>query len=127
MCMYNYWFYKEGNRSFGVFQLIGLELSAARDDGTEDGVEIRWANERKRTGLANIEILKISGEHIRSIPANLEKESAIWNLRDKDGKMCSSGVYITIVEAQRKEGKKRNKKIRFKIVRGDNLEKILKS
>ncbi len=120
MCTYNYWLYKEGNKAYDIFQIIGLEKTTESGSGSEDCIRIKWAidNNKKTPGKARIEILNINGERVRSMNADASAGKAGWDLRDNSGNLCPTGIYIAKVRVPGNGSRMKNKKIR--IVLGDH-------
>ena len=104
MCGYNHWVYTEGKSSYGVFQVIGLEETAAQGNETQDGIEIKWifTGSGQNESSANVKILNMAGELIRTIVTNIENCIVTWDLRNSSGNKCSTGVYIAVIEASGK-------------------------
>ncbi|MEF3280198.1 MAG: T9SS type A sorting domain-containing protein [Elusimicrobiota bacterium] len=52
----------------------------------------------KLTLICEIRIFTISGEHVATINKNSNNESISWDLKDKNGKIVSSGLYIFYIK-----------------------------
>jgi flagellar hook assembly protein FlgD len=122
MCTYNYWLYREGNKSYDIFQIIGLEKTADLKRNTGEAISIKWDADNKKLsrGKARIEILNINGERVRSMNADASAGLAEWDLRDNSGSLCPTGIYIAKVKGPGRGRAMTDKKIKIVIGRHAN-------
>lgn len=86
-------------------------------NGSGEGIEIRWDFEDcvPKAGYANVLIVNMAGEHVRTIVKRLETGKAMWDLKNSRGELCTSGVYIAVIEAKGDDGHTQKKKIKLAI------------
>jgi hypothetical protein len=104
----------EGNQYLGEIKAVPNPYY-----GTGPGIEIRWdfAGGAPKPGFADIVIVNMSGEHIKTLSVRLETGKAMWDLRGSGGSLCAAGVYVAIVQARGDDGHTQTKKVKLAIAK----------